>query len=33
VPSKWMGEPVLRFCFVNPRTTTEDVQHILDTFS
>jgi L-2,4-diaminobutyrate decarboxylase len=33
VPSKWQGEPVLRFCFVNPRTTEDDVRSILNTFS
>jgi L-2,4-diaminobutyrate decarboxylase len=31
VPSSWHGEPVLRFCFVSPRTTETDVQVILDT--
>jgi glutamate/tyrosine decarboxylase-like PLP-dependent enzyme len=29
VPSSWQGETVLRFCFVNPRTTTADVAAIL----
>ncbi len=31
VPTKWQGETVLRFCIVNPRTTVEDIQSILDT--
>lgn len=30
VPSRWAGEPVLRMCFVNPRTTLGDVAAILD---
>ena len=30
VPSRWQGEPVLRMCFVNPRTTITDVESILD---
>jgi L-2,4-diaminobutyrate decarboxylase len=29
VPTSWQGETVLRFCFVNPRTTPEDVLAIL----
>jgi L-2,4-diaminobutyrate decarboxylase len=31
VPTKWQGETVLRFCIVNPRTTADDIQSILDT--
>jgi hypothetical protein len=31
VPTKWHGETVLRFCIVNPRTTADDIQSILDT--
>jgi L-2,4-diaminobutyrate decarboxylase len=31
VASSWQGEPVLRFCFVNPRTTLADVELILST--
>jgi L-2,4-diaminobutyrate decarboxylase len=31
VASSWQGEPVLRFCFVSPRTTREDVTDILAT--
>ena len=31
VPSSWKGERVARLCFVNPRTTVEDVRAILDT--
>jgi L-2,4-diaminobutyrate decarboxylase len=30
VPTSWRGETILRFCFVNPRTTVADVQAILD---
>ncbi len=30
MPTTWRGEPCLRFCFVNPRTTTDDVALILD---
>lgn len=29
VPTSWEGETVLRFCFVNPRTTVDDVAQIL----
>ena len=29
MPSSWDGETVLRFCFVNPRTTVADVEAIL----
>ena len=29
VPTSWRGETVLRFCFVNPRTTLDDVESIL----
>jgi L-2,4-diaminobutyrate decarboxylase len=31
VPSAWDGETVLRFCFVHPRTTLDDVRAILST--
>jgi L-2,4-diaminobutyrate decarboxylase len=30
VPTSWRGETVLRFCFVNPRTTMDDVEVILE---
>ena len=30
VATSWQGESVLRFCFINPRTTLDDVQMILD---
>ena len=29
VPSRHLGEPIFRFCFVNPRTTPDDVATIL----
>jgi glutamate/tyrosine decarboxylase-like PLP-dependent enzyme len=31
VPTAWRGETVLRFCFVNPITTTDDVAMVLAT--
>jgi L-2,4-diaminobutyrate decarboxylase len=33
MPTAWRGERVMRFCFVNPRTTIQDVRVILDTMS
>ncbi|MEM9132799.1 MAG: aminotransferase class V-fold PLP-dependent enzyme [Actinomycetota bacterium] len=30
VPSRHDGKPVYRFCFVNPRTTTDDIATIID---
>ena len=30
VPTTWRGETVLRFCFVNPRTTLADVRVVLE---
>ncbi len=33
VATKWQGEHVLRFCFINPRTTLADVQMILDSLT
>jgi glutamate/tyrosine decarboxylase-like PLP-dependent enzyme len=33
VPTSWRGETVLRFCFVNPLTTPDDVQAILDSLA
>ena len=30
VPSRHHGEPVFRFCFVNPRTTVRDVEAIIE---
>jgi hypothetical protein len=30
VPSRHDGQPVFRFCFVNPRTTVDDVDVIID---
>jgi glutamate/tyrosine decarboxylase-like PLP-dependent enzyme len=29
-PTSWQGETLLRFCFVNPTTTVDDVRQILD---
>ncbi len=31
LPTTWHGERVMRFCFVNPVTTVEDVRAVLDT--
>jgi aromatic-L-amino-acid decarboxylase len=31
LPSRWHGEPILRFAFLNPLTTTEMVEEILET--
>ncbi len=31
VPTTWLGETVLRFCVVNPRTTVDDVVVLLPT--
>jgi glutamate/tyrosine decarboxylase-like PLP-dependent enzyme len=33
VPTSWHGETVLRFCFVNPLTTIDDVSAILDSLA
>jgi glutamate/tyrosine decarboxylase-like PLP-dependent enzyme len=33
VPSSWRGEPVMRFCIVNPRTTVADLTELLDTMT
>ena len=33
VPTAWAGETVLRLCIVNPRTTIDDVQLILDSLA
>jgi glutamate/tyrosine decarboxylase-like PLP-dependent enzyme len=33
VPTKWAGETVARFCFVNPNTTLDDVRAILDSMA
>ncbi|MDX1762546.1 MAG: pyridoxal-dependent decarboxylase, partial [Christiangramia sp.] len=30
-PSIWKGESVIRFCFINPDTTEDDIEQILDT--
>lgn len=31
LPTRWNGGPAMRFCFVNPRTTIDDVRLVLDT--
>ena len=31
LPTTWRGERLMRFCFVNPNTTIEDVRSVLDT--
>src|SRR4051794_17412121 len=33
VPTTWAGETLLRCCFVNPRTTIEDVQLVADSLA
>ena len=33
VPTSWEGEPVGRFAFLHPNTTTEMVREILDTLA
>jgi len=33
VPTSWRGETVLRFCFINPRTTMDDVRVILESMA
>lgn len=33
VPTAWSGETVLRICIVNPRTTIDDIQLILDSLA
>ncbi|MEY4338911.1 MAG: hypothetical protein RLZ14_761 [Actinomycetota bacterium] len=33
VPTSWAGETVLRICIVNPRTTVDDVQLIIDSLA
>jgi len=33
VPTTWVGETLLRCCFVNPRTTLSDVQLVLDSLA
>jgi L-2,4-diaminobutyrate decarboxylase len=33
LPTNWRGETLLRFCFVNPRTTIEDVQMLIDSLA
>ena len=32
-PTTYRGERMMRFCFVNPRTTEEDVDMVLDTMA
>ena len=33
VPTTWQGETVLRFCFVNPRTTVDDLAVVIDSLA
>jgi hypothetical protein len=33
LPTTWHGETLLRFCYVNPRTTLDDVQRLLDSLA
>ena len=33
VPTGWAGETVLRICIVNPRTTIDDIQLIIDSLA
>ena len=33
LPTTWKGEKLMRFCFVNPNTTIEEVRQVLDTIS
>jgi hypothetical protein len=30
VPTAWRGEPCMRMCFVNPRTSFDDIVAVLD---
>ena len=32
-PSRLDGEPIYRFCFVNPRTTTHEIAEIIDSLA
>lgn len=33
LPTTWHGESLMRFCFVNPRTTLDDVRGLLDSMA
>jgi glutamate/tyrosine decarboxylase-like PLP-dependent enzyme len=33
LPTTWRGESLMRFCFVNPRTTLDDVQRLIDSLA
>jgi glutamate/tyrosine decarboxylase-like PLP-dependent enzyme len=33
VPTSWAGEPAARFCIVNPLTTVDDLQMIIDSMA
>lgn len=33
LPTTWKGEKLMRFCFVNPNTTMDEVRRVLDTMS
>jgi hypothetical protein len=33
LPTTWRGETLMRFCFVNPRTTLADVRLLIDSMA
>ena len=30
LPTRWQGEPVLRLCFLHPKTEMRDIRRLLD---